>query len=55
MLNLFGKKKQRERGKSAAEVVAVTRKRLVDVLNQKNVPLASCLVSAEAVNGMRVV
>ena len=45
----------RQRGELLAEFVTVTRKRLVDVLNQKKVPLACALTSADAVNGMRVV
>ena len=45
----------RQRGELLAKLVTVTRKRLIDVLDQKNVPLACALTSAEAVNGMRVV
>ena len=45
----------RQRGELLAKLVAVACKRFIDVLDQKNVPLACALISAEAVNGMRVV
>ena len=45
----------RQPGELFAELVAVAGERLVDVLDQKNVPLACALTSADAVNGMRVV
>ena len=45
----------RKLGEFPPKLVAVARKRLVDVLDQKNVSLACALTSADAVNGMRVV
>jgi hypothetical protein len=45
----------RQRGELPAKFITVTRKRLIDILNQKKVPLACDLISADAVNGMRVV